>query len=726
LIRRQKDLIVGAWVDISSAATISFTSQPNKVIIKQNSSLIHNIHSQVQSKTKYNIERMNHIHIASMNDWSVAVRIFRGFLNRGLSERAVRHIQWSFDGCLDLATPSFFHEMVEAGHSLIINMVTYILLQQGLDVSSLLHPSDFLLACQRCDAPVIALYHNCLTQPPTPCSKSITPGLAHVLDRDDPSLLVQLLKIDPTFTSSEVNPIRVLKYVLDNPKTHKFLLDELWILVDHLKLSESTLVCHAIRWNRRFPDLQMPYELHMANAIAEALNATHIAAARSHENVVAADDVADLSCPDAMSTMARAGDFFQWLNEMVLPYGDTYSAWLRFDAQSPIVLVQLPYALLTDGQLLLSREIRLERALMGQEAQGEGPFNDLINQYFRQLVASRLFAGGAAHDNTQRAILPTCIDWEGAEEREVLTLAYGLGVVLLKVLIDRRTIGGANQNNVAAFVPHPWFLRVLTDPPITAEATNPSTQVLFNESQLEDIGFYHRIREELLTHPGRTEHLRSRILEGKMHLGLRQQIFQHVHDGFNLVFVDGLTPPQAEPIMAMAREKLTAFYDKVKEVGPNALRLLVVPPTQMSPGFVLSRFNVVGYEHFGTGEDDPDCPIGADKEMLVNQSRKCFEEAIHIWCSEPCQPTLRRFLKFLTGSPVLIPIQAAELWEIAVDFSLVRSRVMIVHNCDRTVRIGQCSSAGDFIEIACESITAHELDPISRDRNDVSRATDLL
>jgi hypothetical protein len=650
---------------------------------------------------------------------------FRNLYRHEQYEEAAKEICTSLNACQSVATPEFFSNMVSRGHSVIFNAVAYVLTFRKLNIIPVLRPGDFLTACHKCDAHVISVYHRhpqinfSKNRPPRLQYKNPTAPLQTILDRCDPVLLQKCLTLIPQFSLTEPDPTVPLKYILKCGYT--ILIREMHILIDAFSMTNEQLVSVA----RKFPTANCS-ELKLAVERAGIEDALCLSYPRRAPQEFSGDDVSDIRCPSAMETLQRAIYFRKWLQRFQLPE-DLYEVDLRIDASRLIVLVQLPFQLMTNVTLLLSRTISMTRALVGQEAEGEGPFDDLITGYFKQLVLSPLFDQDSALEECPPMLFPTCRDASGDAEREIMTIAYGLGVVFLKVLIDRRTISVGNEDAGVAFVPHPWFFRALVEGSFRDIGEKLSLKELFCESQLDDTHFYSRMWSWLSETEICERDARGIIMESKVQLGHRERIFQMISDGFHLVPIKGFTPRQAIAPMAESRQKLAQLFEEVRRVGHNGLRLLLVSPVVMSYEFVLSRFKVEGYEHFASTPEDRDQSLSKAHSSWIKGPTQIFNRVIREWCDEPGQSSLRQFLKFLTNSPVLSPMQTDRdhQWKIAIDFQLT-SHVMNVHNCDKTVRMMAFASEDHLKEIVARTIKEFNADPVSRDGYAVTRATDPM
>jgi hypothetical protein len=107
-----------------------------------------------------------------------------------------------------------------------ITTIAYVLAVNHFNVFDFLRPSDFMTACAKCDARVIALYfyhpevNFAQNDPARRNPKSITDALATIITRDDPSLLSECLGLIPELALSEPKRTRPLKYILKGGFPH--------------------------------------------------------------------------------------------------------------------------------------------------------------------------------------------------------------------------------------------------------------------------------------------------------------------------------------------------------------------------------------------------------------------------------------------------------------------------------------------------------------------------
>lgn len=643
---------------------------------------------------------------------------FSALFGAGHYSEACSELCTSLRACLSIATPSFLSKMISRGRNDVISTVFLVITSHNIDVADRFDPNDFMIACQYCDSEVIGILGNhpaftfANNVPPRENAKQLNPALQMIIDRKDPLLLHESLTLVPALRTAEPKRTRPLTYILK--QDYQILIDHLCFVIDGFGITNRELVFIA----RKYPNVRHP-RFQIALDEAELSESLVFALPRCGPQESFGDDIFDVEYPHVMSNMERAHNFRLWLRDFSRQ-SEPYSVALRIDARSRYVLIQLPYALMTDDRLLLSPNISLTRALLGDEAIGEGPVNDMFDGYFRQLVKSSLFNG--IQEESSRAMLPTCIE----TNNEPITIAYGLGIVLLKVLIDRRTITAANEGTEVAFVPHPWFFRALTGALFEADLETPPTNELFCESQIGDAGFYNMMQSYLGSEEAKGQSFRQSILMSKMHLSPRKKIFEAISNGFHLVFLERVTPWRAREPMARARARLESLFQEVERVGHESLRLLLVPPAIMSADFVFSRFVIEGYEHFASGPVDRDSVLLEQHRQALTDQVSIFEEVIRNMCEEPCQSKLRMFLKFVTGSPVLSTIQTDDetKWRLAIDFGLT-SNVMYVHNCDRTIRIQPCKDPQELKRIIDRSLLEFFQDPVTRDVQSVPRASDF-
>jgi hypothetical protein len=651
------------------------------------------------------------------DDYLTAIRCFRACFASGQYELAARHISFSLSACLDLATPDFFHELVTGGHSQIFAAILFVLGQHSLDPNPLLDAADFTTVCKNCDSKVIGAYASLP-------SVELLRGFRMILDRDDPPFLLECLKLLPGFITAEPKRLSALRHVLDDPTRHPALLEELWILIDAFDVTDDDLVKLAQRWPFDLPvpsSLQIAYEMYLNR------QTLILSRARESDLIVCPYEVENLLCPNAMQTMYEASQFRHWLDNAPFILHSQYSALFRIDLNCDLILVQLPWYLMNNDELLRSPDIRVDRALFGQEAKGTGPIQDMFAAYFLQLSKCHIFE--TAFSEESDAVLPA-FQLPDADFAEACTLFYGLGIVLLKVLIDRRGLGSAadicERPEGARFTLHPWFFRWLQRPLVAEEDDGPSTHELFTEELIESHNFYSYMHTYLTDPSQEYGDARSVLFTYKIANGTRRDLFQAFHDGFNLVYVEGLTPSQAREPLTNARRCLNPFYSQISTISHNALHLLLIPPAVMSVDLVLARFEIRAYEHFDPGDSTLDALCTEPEQgRRIKRYQEVFDAVVHEWCNEYPQTTLRSFLMYLTNSPVLSPLPCKQKWIIAVDSSY-QAKVLYAFGCDYKFRIAEFSTAQEFKDIVLNTIELNRADAISRDAFDVDNAHDTF
>jgi hypothetical protein len=446
--------------------------------------------------------------------------------------------------------------------------------------------------------------------------------------------------------------------------------------------------------------------------------------------VVRANEVENLLCPNAMRTMHEATQFREWLDSAPFILRWQYTALFRVDPNWDLILVQFPWYLMNDDALLRSPDIRVDRALFGQEAKGTGPMQDMFTGYFPQLSKRPIFQ--FPFNEESDAVLPA-FHVSDADFAEARTLFYGLGIVLLKALIDRRELGSAanirDRPEGVRFTLHPWFFRWLQRPLVPDDSDGPPTHELLAEELIESQQFYSVLHGYVIgTGEARQElgDARSVLFLSKIVNGRRRELFQAIHDGFNLVYVDGLTPTQAREPLAKARNELAALYSRISVISHSALNLLLIPPALMSVDVVLARFEIWAYKHFDPGDSNMDRLYKEPEQgRRVRLHQAIFEAVVQEWCDEYPQKTLRSFLMYLTNSPVLSPLPFRHKWTVAVDSSY-QAKVLYAFGCDYKFRIPEFHTAEEFKNIVLRTIKLNQGDAISRDAFEVDSVHDTL
>jgi hypothetical protein len=644
------------------------------------------------------------------DNYIAAIRCFREYFTPRQYELAARHIAFSFSACLDLAQPDVFHDLVTHGQSEIFSTIFSVLGRYGLDPSPHLDPTDFIAACKKCDSLVITLYAGLP-------GAQLSAGLRTILDRDDPDLLIGCLDLVPEFVTAESKRLGALRHVLQDPVTHAALVDELWILIEAFGATDDDLVKLAELWSFHLP---VPSSLQTAHDMCLNRQTLSLSVVRAYE-------VENLLCPNAMRTMQEASEFREWLDDAPFILRSQYVALFRVDPNWDLILVQLPWYLMNDDALLRSPDVRVDRALFGQEAKGTGPMQDMFTGYFPQLSKQRIFA--TAFDEESGAVLPA-YQLSDADFAEARALFYGLGIVLLKALIDRRELGSAadirDRPEGVRFTLHPWFFRWLQRPLVADDGEGPPTHELFTEELIESQKFYSIMRGYVTDPTQEYGDPRSVLFTYKIANGMRPDLFRAIHDGFNLVYVEGLTPTQAREPLAKAKNQLAAFYSRISGISHNALNLLLIPPALMSVDVVLARFEIRAYKHFDPSDSTLDRLYKEpEQEKRARRHQQIFEAVVRDWCNEYPQTTLRSFLMYLTNSPVLSPLPCRQKWTIAVDSSY-NARVLYAFGCDHRFRIAEFHTAQEFKDIVLRTIELNQGDAISRDAFDVDNAHDTL
>ncbi|OHT17099.1 hypothetical protein TRFO_41282 [Tritrichomonas foetus] len=611
--------------------------------------------------------------------YTIPLKYFKLYYNAGQHEKAACEIKYSFDTCLRLCTKEFIHALIEHNEDAIFCAIAYTLHQKKLNMDPLINPDDFLLACSICSPLVIAFisHHSSVTITPISNKEKISP-LQKILDRDDPQLLYRCLSLVPELVETEpvITRSAPLYYILENGL--KNLIDEMWILINAFEISESDLMSIIRNWNNYCPGepLIPILEETFKNSICSHNLEFELYREKMFTFPAELTSITDLNCIDAKSNMEEAGKLRQFLTNRKAA-SKTNDEKLMFeliiDPNSPIILMQLPFALIQNPELLLKSELYLKKPLIGEEATGEGPVQDMFNAYFKQISSDSKY-----FDSSERAtsILPTSngenlTKYELHEKRCVF---YGLGIVFLKVLIDLRNISNFqdqmnqsplnqninynvndNINNINMnngmnnslsnnqkneqfsglsssentsidnldFSNNEFDSHIINS---TKDSLNYSLhpwifqallgkmqsdpKKLFHESLLFDSNFYNVMQNHFASCDTDIDNFVNIIKTTKMNLDSRPIFYEALHDGFYLNYIDGLTPSAFKDNLAYIKNELKSFYAEIEKVNPGALQLLLIGPPTINHEFLIDRFEFKPYKKYDSSGN------GHDEEML--------------------------------------------------------------------------------------------------------------
>ncbi|KAK8881074.1 hypothetical protein M9Y10_003802 [Tritrichomonas musculus] len=668
--------------------------------------------------------------------YTVPLYYFVHYFNSGQYERAACEIKYSFETCLLLSTKEIIRFLIENDCDLIFCTIAYSLLKHGCSINQLTSVDDFFFACSHCSATVIRVLanHNEVKFIPISNNNENSP-LKLILDRNDPQLLLKCLKLIPELVSIETQPTSPLYYVLEHKLDN--LIDELWILINYFDIQEYDLLIVARNWEclcpkkPLIPILEELFSKHMLDY------QIYIEEARAENDpallLTEPTDITDLNCLDVKTNMQDADRFRQFLTDRnnETESMDPYDLHFTVDPRSKDILMQLPYELMKDPSFFLNSNLYLKKKLIGEDAVGEGPVQDMFNAYFKQISSLNDYFD--SNDNST-SILPTNKSGNQRELQEKKCVFYGLGIVFLKILIDLRPIGNfhelidtnnnifydsndsrdTNTNNSKGSLNcslHPWIFQAL----LKKMETDPKK--IFYEALLFDNGFYNVMRND--TDLTDVNYLTSRIYQSEMYLNSRGIFYQALYDGFSLNYINGLTPSEFKENLVKIRNELSKFYEKIKPVSPRALQFLLVGPSIINAEFLLSRFDFEPYKYIDTSGQGNDLPIQFinedwDKGATYTKSKEIFKQVMTEWCNEEYQQNIRDFLRYLSGVPTLSPLHQHK-WKIAFDFSVEKNAILMVWACENIVRSPLFESVDQCKKIILETIKMHQSDPISRD-----------
>ena len=657
---------------------------------------------------------------------SACLSAFKEMYANGQYDRAARMVMFSLQMCVDLATEEVVHFLTLNGRDEILSALCYTLNQNGMDLSLLFNGEDFPEACKRLSYPLIALYSRCPGVEIVPLSAvpedQQMSTIFSLIGRDDPDLLLGCLNLIPQLTTLESDRMAVIKLILENSEDVPFLMDQLWVVIKHFRLSMSDLNSLVLFWMRIKPETKLPKVLNMVYQMSVEKRTAAVMKARFDETrgPIGSTFVTDVDCRDAKANMSGATAFLKWMKANMANPAE-YVLSVDVAAHSPLILVQVPMLLLTDSRMMLTRNLSFKGALIGEEAEGQGPVQDMFNFYFQHISTTRYFDA----DDKTTLLLPTSgIGKSDAELKEIRTVFYGLGVVFLKILIDRRNFGAnydsrreATQQRIKPlpFDLHPWIFRALL------WKREADTRTLFHECLLSNIGLNKALWREPKSF--NKERYIDKAIARIMNAGHREMFYQALRDGFTLTFVEGLTPAKAKVPMTKSREELKHFFAKVQEVSPATLQLLLVGTPVINAEALLDKFDFGLYKFVAPSMEYEDVPIDMRSEegMLYlpqfQQAKRVFKRVITEWCNEPGQEKIRTFLNYIVGTPTMSPLQNMK-WRICFQVGL-ENLVLAVWACDGTIRSALFRDAEHFKTIVANTLHNFYSDPLNRDISDV-------
>ena len=674
---------------------------------------------------------------------------FKKYYEEGNKEKAACELKYSFEACLKLCTKQFIHELILWNEDSIFCSIVYSLNRRGYSIDPLIDPSDFLIACKKCSSMIIAIiacHPHVEITPMLPEMNKQSP-LEIIMDRNDPDILNNCLNLIPELVSIQPPQSNTLPlyYILNNQLEN--LIDEMWILINAFNISNDDLMVYIRYWRKYYagkpliPILEEVFNIHILE------NQFDIEKYREREyKPVEYTCVTDLDCLDAKINMEEGDKLRNFLMERKsleaqIYNNQPYNFEINFDPESPNILMQLPYTLLSNKEMMLRSHLYLTTPLIGHDAIGEGPVQDMFNAYFRQLSSEKYFDS----DIDGSSIVPKANALPLDEQRCVF---YGLGVVFLKELIDLRNIDNfietksddtktendtkaeddsENQNiNIKSSLNyswHPWFFRAL----LQKEKTDPKTMLyesLFSSHELYNrLTFNIKENDYIFT----IDNLVKNINHIRYSTN-RKPLYQAMHDGFWLNYVEGITPSSLKNNLFEIKSELQTFYDKIRDVTPGALQLLLVGPPIIEYEFLLSHFDFMAYEKVDTSSFGENDVIKSDfspvEKDLFDRSVSYIKQILKDWCGElPDQTHLRRFLQYLFGVPTISPLFQSK-WRFYIDFSLHHCSMLMAWSCENTIRTPIFRTFESCLEAFQSTITGFEADPKSRDMAHTSNQND--
>lgn len=641
-------------------------------------------------------------------------------------DRAARMLMFSLQTCLDLATKEMVRFLTLGGRDEILSALCYTLHKNGMDLSVLFDADDFTEACRRLSYPMIALYSRCPHVKIVPLSgahdNQQESTIFQLIARDDPDLLLGCLNMIPELVAIETDRMAVIKLVLENAEDMPSLMDQLWVIIKHFGLNMSDLNSLVLFWMRSKPEVKLPKVLNLVYQMSVEKRTAAVMKARLDETrrPIGSTFVTDVDCRDAKTNMSGATAFLKWMKANMANAVE-YSLAVNVAAHSPLILVQVPMLLLTDSRMMLTRNLYFKGALIGEEAEGQGPVQDMFNFYFQHISTTRYFDA----DDKTTLLLPTSgIGKTEAELREIRSVFYGLGVVFLKILIDRRNFG-ANYDSrredtqqrikPLPFDLHPWIFRALL------WKREADTRTLFHECLLSNSGLNKTLWREPKSF--NKERYIEKAIRRIMNAGHRETFYQALRDGFTLEYVPGLTPAKAKGPMKRSKEALQHFFAQVQEVSPATLQLLLVGTPVINAEALLDKFDFGLYQFVAPSMEYEDIPIDMESEEgrvylpEFQQAKRVFRTVITEWCDEPGQEKIRTFLNYIIGTPTMSPLQNMK-WRICFQLGL-ENLVLAVWACDGTIRSALFRDTEHFKTIVANTLHNFYSDPLNRDISDV-------
>lgn len=548
--------------------------------------------------------------------------------------------------------------------------------------------SDFVYACQRCSWLMIYALSSHANLEFTPTTQEDS-YLSYILLRDDPVLLSQVLEHIPAFVQAELEfPLYPYLFAL----THDLhnLVAHSTLFIRYFDLSPDDLELAIFQYQHKYHDNNVPFALKVHSIIKRNTQICSLSEIRMSAMIkpLELNDVANVYCIDANSTLSQADELRKKLKRR---NQGIYHVKQMFDPTDISILLTLPTMLLQDAQFMISKKPYLEFPLVGEDAVGEGPIQDLINKYYKQLWNEKIYFTA---DDVTTSILPT----EGqnmTEEQifEATRVFYGLGVVFLKTLIDMRSsfYGDTGKSNMEYSL-HPWIFQAL----LGKSETDPAQlyyQCLLFDHKFGDVA--NMIRS------GKTDsdrNVTNYIVNNKLQVGKRPLFLNALYQGFNLIFVPGITPIQLLKPMEKSRNNLMNLFKEFKSVSPSALQLLLTGPPVISFSRLWTSFDFKPYDYLsGESADDVAKSLQAPEDRRrFEQTKESVKSCFAKWCDEEGQVFLRKFLKYLLGVPTISPLLQKK-WHFAVNFNEEqRSNVLWSFACDQQIRISVVDSPEEF------------------------------
>lgn len=656
--------------------------------------------------------------------YTIPAKYFLLYFKSNQIEKACCEIRYSFDLCINLCTKEFIQFVIENGLDSIFCTIAYSLHSQNLTINQLLNPDFFLTACSKSNAYVIAIiYKQCgIKISPLSNDRNEKSALKNILDRDDPDLLIKCLKCIPEFSETEENKVDSMYYILEHHLNN--LIEEIWIFIENFKISKSGILEICRNWKKYsseplIPILEEIYKEHMYEYTSIIENYRYKNSSEIAKYLIEPTELNDINCIDFRRRLIEADKLRTFLAERhkKMENLDQYNLYIVFDPKSPTLLYNLPYELMKDVNFFLNYDLYMKKSLVGEEATGEGPVQNIFNAYFNQIMSSNPYFNS---DEYSISILPT---YKSDNLRETKNIFYGLGIVLLKVLIDMRFIGNFHEKNKPDELKgslHPWIFQAI----LQKMETDPKK--LFYQALVFDRQYFNPLYSE--KEKG-IDYIIDVIKKNMMYLQSRGVYYQALHDGFYLNYVDGVTPSEFKNNLKTIKKELSDFYKFIQNISPETIHFLLVGSSYIDVDYLLTFFEFKPWEKYdssGNGDDKSIIFVGNDfhKDKMFRNSIQYFTQTMKDWCNEEYQEKIRDFLRYLTDVPTLSPLNR-EKWEIAFDFSIEKNSIIYAWNCSRSFRAPLFDSVENCKDIILRTLENYKKDPTHRDIVDVEKMEEM-